>query len=110
MNLDAKLPDSMFVFTPPPGTKETDDWTLPGVSKPDVIGKAAPGGAGECGRQRQSGLLAYFATRRRARHAIAIVRRSRRSKKSDFPELVVIEPRGDFPEFGGHVGVSDSKW
>ncbi len=42
VRLNVNLPDSMFVFTPPAGTKETDDWTLPGITKPDVIGKAAP--------------------------------------------------------------------
>ncbi len=40
LNLD--LPDSLFVFTPPAGAKETEDWTLPGIAKPDVIGKPAP--------------------------------------------------------------------
>ena len=29
-------------FTPPEGAKETGDWTLPGIDKPDVIGKRAP--------------------------------------------------------------------
>lgn len=37
LNLD--LPDSLFVFKVPEGAKETDDWTLPGITKPDVIGK-----------------------------------------------------------------------
>lgn len=39
-NLD--LPDSVFAFTPPEGATQTEDWTLPGVQKPDVLGKAAP--------------------------------------------------------------------
>jgi thiol-disulfide isomerase/thioredoxin len=42
VRLDVNLPDSMFVFTPPPGVVETEDWTLPGVTKPDLIGKPAP--------------------------------------------------------------------
>lgn len=36
------FPDSLFTFTPPEGAKETADWTLPGIDKPDVIGKPAP--------------------------------------------------------------------
>ncbi len=36
------LPDSLFAFTPPAGAKQTDDWTLPGMPKPAVIGKPAP--------------------------------------------------------------------
>ena len=42
LKLNADLKDSLFVFTPPAGAKETADWTLPGVTKPDVIGKPAP--------------------------------------------------------------------
>jgi outer membrane lipoprotein-sorting protein len=42
LKLDADLPDSLFVFTPPPGATETPDWTLPGLTKPDVEGKQAP--------------------------------------------------------------------
>jgi thiol-disulfide isomerase/thioredoxin len=40
--LNTDLPDSLFVFTPPPGATETADWTLPGITKPDVEGKPAP--------------------------------------------------------------------
>jgi thiol-disulfide isomerase/thioredoxin len=42
LKLNADLPDSLFTFTPPPGAVETADWTLPGITKPDVEGKAAP--------------------------------------------------------------------
>jgi outer membrane lipoprotein-sorting protein len=42
--LDIKLPDSLFVFTPPAGSTETADWTLPGVAGPELIGKPAPAG------------------------------------------------------------------
>ena len=42
VRLNVDLPDSMFVFTPPDGAKETEDWSLPGIAKPDLIGKAAP--------------------------------------------------------------------
>lgn len=42
LELDAELPDSMFTFTPPKGAKQIADWSLPGVSRPDVIGKPAP--------------------------------------------------------------------
>ena len=42
VRLDVNLPDSMFVFTPPAGVVETEDWTLPGVTKPDLIGRPAP--------------------------------------------------------------------
>jgi len=42
LRLDADLPDSMFTFNPPEGAKETEDWTLPGIAKPDLIGKTAP--------------------------------------------------------------------
>jgi thiol-disulfide isomerase/thioredoxin len=42
ISLNADLPDSLFVFTPPPGATLTADWTLPGISKPDVEGKPAP--------------------------------------------------------------------
>jgi thiol-disulfide isomerase/thioredoxin len=42
VRLNIDLPDKLFVFTPPAGTKETEDWTLPGIVRPDVIGKPAP--------------------------------------------------------------------
>jgi cytochrome c biogenesis protein CcmG/thiol:disulfide interchange protein DsbE len=42
LSLNADLPDSLFVFTPPPGATQTADWTLPGITKPDVEGKPAP--------------------------------------------------------------------
>ncbi len=42
LSLNADLPDSLFVFSPPEGAKETADWTLPGIVKPDVEGKPAP--------------------------------------------------------------------
>ncbi|MBZ5600687.1 MAG: DUF2092 domain-containing protein [Acidobacteriia bacterium] len=42
LRLNPKLLDSEFVFTPPANAKETDDWTLPGIAKPDLEGKAAP--------------------------------------------------------------------
>ncbi|HML15485.1 MAG TPA: redoxin family protein [Bryobacteraceae bacterium] len=45
LNLD--LPDSTFVFTAPEGAKETKDWTLPGIAKPDVIGKPVPALSGK---------------------------------------------------------------
>jgi len=35
-------PAKVFTFTPPPGAVETQDWTLPGIVKPDVEGKPAP--------------------------------------------------------------------
>ncbi len=40
--LDSELPDSMFRFTPPQGSKQIADWSLPGISKPDITGKPAP--------------------------------------------------------------------
>jgi thiol-disulfide isomerase/thioredoxin len=42
LSLNKDLPDSLFVFTPPKGALETADWTLPGITKPDVEGKPAP--------------------------------------------------------------------
>jgi thiol-disulfide isomerase/thioredoxin len=42
VRLNIDLPDSTFVFTPPKGAEEAEDWTLPGIAKPDVIGKPAP--------------------------------------------------------------------
>ncbi len=42
VKLNPDLPDSLFVFTPPAGAKETDDWTLPGMNKPELEGKPAP--------------------------------------------------------------------
>jgi thiol-disulfide isomerase/thioredoxin len=42
LSLNADLPDSLFVFTPPAGAVETADWTLPGITKPDLEGKPAP--------------------------------------------------------------------
>jgi len=42
ISLNTDLPDSLFVFTPPPGATLTADWTLPGITKPDVVGKPAP--------------------------------------------------------------------
>ncbi len=36
------LPDALFAFTPPAGATQTGDWTLPGIQKPDVVGKPAP--------------------------------------------------------------------
>jgi thiol-disulfide isomerase/thioredoxin len=42
VRLNIALPDSLFVFTPPAGAKQTEDWTLPGIVKPDVVGRTAP--------------------------------------------------------------------
>jgi thiol-disulfide isomerase/thioredoxin len=42
VKLNPDLPDSLFAFTPPAGAKETDDWTLPGITKPELEGKPAP--------------------------------------------------------------------
>jgi thiol-disulfide isomerase/thioredoxin len=42
LSLNTDLPDSLFTFTPPPGATMTADWTLPGITKPDVEGKPAP--------------------------------------------------------------------
>ena len=42
LSLNPDLPDSLFTFTPPPGATQTADWTLPGITKPDVEGKPAP--------------------------------------------------------------------
>jgi len=42
VKLNLALPDSLFVFTPPEGAKETEDWTLPGMAKPNLEGKPAP--------------------------------------------------------------------
>ncbi len=42
LDLNPSLPDSLFVFTPPPGATQTADWTLPGIVKPDLEGKPAP--------------------------------------------------------------------
>jgi cytochrome c biogenesis protein CcmG/thiol:disulfide interchange protein DsbE len=42
LRLNPDLPDSAFVFRPPAGAKETEDWTLPGIDKPDALDKAAP--------------------------------------------------------------------
>jgi thiol-disulfide isomerase/thioredoxin len=42
LRLDADLPDSIFKFQPPPGSEQTDDWSLPGMAKPDVLDKSAP--------------------------------------------------------------------
>ncbi len=42
LRLNPKLPDSEFVFTPPATAKSAEDWTLPGIVKPDLEGKPAP--------------------------------------------------------------------
>ncbi len=42
LQLNPDLPDSLFAFTPPEGAKQTEDWSLPGIVKPDLIGQAAP--------------------------------------------------------------------
>jgi outer membrane lipoprotein-sorting protein/peroxiredoxin len=42
LRLNVDLPESLFVFAPPEGAKETEDWTLPGITKPDLINKPAP--------------------------------------------------------------------
>lgn len=42
LRLNVDLPDALFTFIPPEGAKETEDWTLPGIERPDVIGKPAP--------------------------------------------------------------------
>lgn len=42
LSLNPDLPDSLFTFTPPAGATRTADWTLPGITKPDVEGKPAP--------------------------------------------------------------------
>jgi outer membrane lipoprotein-sorting protein len=58
LRLNIDLPDSMFVFSPPPGTKETEDWLLPGITKPDVTGKTAP--AALLADRKGNVVLAYF--------------------------------------------------
>ncbi len=42
LSLNTDLPDSLFTFTPPAGATQTADWSLPGITKPDVEGKPAP--------------------------------------------------------------------
>jgi thiol-disulfide isomerase/thioredoxin len=42
VRLNVDLPDSLFSFTPPAGAKQTEDWTLPGMNKPELEGKPAP--------------------------------------------------------------------
>ncbi len=92
--LNVKLPDSLFVFTPPAGVRETEDWTLPGLAKPDVIGKPAPAGLVSADAKGKI-VLAFFATSPCApcdRDQAAIDR-----IKADFPDLAVVTPREEFP-------------
>jgi len=42
LRLNVDLPDSVFTFQPPPGSEQTDDWSLPGMAKPDVLDKPVP--------------------------------------------------------------------
>jgi thiol-disulfide isomerase/thioredoxin len=42
LRVNVDLPDALFEFKIPAGAKETEDWTLPGIAKPDVVGKPAP--------------------------------------------------------------------
>ncbi len=42
LEFDAELPDSIFTFTPPRTARQIADWSLPGISRPDVIGKPVP--------------------------------------------------------------------
>jgi thiol-disulfide isomerase/thioredoxin len=42
LRFNVPFADSLFTFHPPAGATETADWTLPGIDKPDVIGKPAP--------------------------------------------------------------------
>jgi thiol-disulfide isomerase/thioredoxin len=96
VRLDVNLPDSLFVFTPPPGTKETDDWTLPGITKPDVVGKPAPAALlpAEKGRV----VLAYFATSpcSPCQRDLLVVEKLRNEFRDQ--GLDVATPTDDFPE------------
>jgi outer membrane lipoprotein-sorting protein len=58
LKVNPELPDSLFSFTPPEDAKEKDDWTLPGIQRPDVIGKPVPGLATGRGKV----VLLYFQT------------------------------------------------
>lgn len=42
IKLDLDLPDSLFTFTPPEGSKEVADFFVPGMKAPNLVGKAAP--------------------------------------------------------------------
>ncbi len=42
LRFNVDLPDTLFAFNPPNDATETADWTLPGIEKPDVIGKRVP--------------------------------------------------------------------
>jgi thiol-disulfide isomerase/thioredoxin/Cu/Ag efflux protein CusF len=39
LTLDEDLPDTMFAFTPPKDATQIADWSLPGMSRPDVLSK-----------------------------------------------------------------------
>jgi len=43
LKLDGDLPDSLFTFTPPEGAKEVAELAGPGMKRPDLAGKLAPG-------------------------------------------------------------------
>ncbi len=60
LSLDTALPDSLFVFTPPVGATQTADWTLPGLTKPDVEGKPAPALPGAPPTKGKVVLLAFW--------------------------------------------------
>ncbi len=62
ISLDPHLPDSLFRFTPPAGSVETPDWTLPGITKPDVEGKPAPAIKGAPPADGKVALLAFCAS------------------------------------------------
>ena len=60
LSLNADLPDSLFVFTPPAGATQTADWTLPGITKPAVEGKPAPALKGAPATQGKVVLLDFW--------------------------------------------------
>jgi len=94
--LNPALADSLFEFTPPEDAKETEDWTLPGLTKPDVIGKPAP--AALATNQKGKVVLVYFATSPciPCEADLAAIEKL----KAEFRDqgLVVLTPSTDFPE------------
>jgi len=96
VSLNVDLPDSLFVFTPPEDAKEAEDWTLPGLAKPDLIGKPAPAGLVAEGKGKV--VLAYFATSPCAPCQPDLAALEKLKSEFGGQGLMVITPSRDFPE------------
>ncbi len=95
VSLNVDLPDSLFTFEPPEEVKEAEDWTLPGLSRPDVIGKLAPAALAA---NKDKVVLTYFATSPCSPCVRELAAIDKIKAEFGAQGLVVMTPSADYPE------------